>query len=1441
MSSSRKILLIAAAYSLAACGGGADTKTDEVATDRPAFKWTDVGVSNHYLPLGNIVDRTPAFVWPAYTDNGARATEYNFGHQATNGRGWKEYIIPAAGAGCATGNSCSYTPSNHVFRVGDRKAWWVRGKINGRWKEWSSSHVFNVVTTPPPQGGAYQPAGATPTTNPVFKWPKVGSNTRYQLGVESQNGSGWKSYNFNCTTSTCEATPNYGFSVGNRMTWWVRPAGGTWSDRVDFTVTGTGGGDTQAPTVPASLRRTGATSSTASIRWNASTDNVGVTGYRVYRNGQQVGTSSNTTFTDSSLQSSTAYAYTVRAFDATNNVSGVSNAVSITTDSGGSTGGTINKRVSMGSDDAEEFASGGMYLNSSDLELTYSSSSQKVGIRFSGLSIPKNATINRAYIQFKTDERSSGNVPLVIQGHATNNAGTFTGARRNVSSRSKTSSSVAWSPADWNTRGEAGSRQRTPELMSIVQEITSRSGWNSGNAIAFIITSNSRRKRVAEAFEGDRAGAPLLHIEYTAGNGGGDTQAPTVPSGLAQVNAVHNRVSIRWTASTDNTAVTGYRIYRNGAQIGTSTSTTFNDVNVLPTRTYSYTVRAFDAANNVSAISRALSVTTPVAPDTQAPTVPANVQRVSATHNRAAIRWTASTDNKAVTGYRVYRNGTQVGTATTTTFNDATVQPATTYSYTVRAFDAANNVSAASSALSVTTPAAPDTQAPTVPSNVQRVSATHNRVAIRWTASTDNKAVTGYRVYRNGAQIGTATTTTFSDTTVQATTTYSYTVRAFDAANNVSAASTALSVVTPAAPDTQAPTAPTGLVKNKVKAESVSMKWNASTDNRAVTGYNVYRNGVLLKTVTELKHKDKTVNPGTTYTYTVKAFDAVNNLSAVSNALVVTTPVPGSTGIDEPAGIYNQPLDVLEVKVKILPPTGNTCVIDDYDGCTFGKVLQDINWRDEFKPEVKAVFTTANGFTANAEVRQRGGWTRLNPIKSFRVKLDKNGPKWNGERRIQLIKTFDDPIRMKHKISYDLFTEINKLPSMRARYVRLTVEDKGQFNFAENPSYTPLGSYKETDMGLYLQVEYFGKEYLERRNWLEDSRVYKPDHFDFKWHTSAYALDADGKPINKDAFEAQLEIKSGKDHRPFVEMIQAVNNTSNDFSQVFDTYFDRENYINWLAVNILSNDWDSVQHNFYLYNPKGTKKFYWVPWDYDQAYNIDVTDANGNIIDTPPKPPFWYTHGFRWEHPMHRRFLEIAGNAEALKQKVTELRNTVFTNSNIRSKLQSYVAIRPFVTNQPDNLWQYYWQATQAGRNAEFTRRLNELVANVADNYSKFLQYFDSPMPFWINRASQSAGLFRANWDDSVSLQGHVLRYDLSISSTPEFKAGTIVRTVTGLTNTTYTSQLNLPSGKYYVKVISKNANNATKWQAATNEFGINAPTGEYLYGIVGIVEMIVP
>ncbi|MGE0089328.1 MAG: GEVED domain-containing protein [Bacteroidales bacterium] len=183
-----------------------------------------------------------------------------------------------------------------------------------------------------------------------------------------------------------------------------------------------------------------------------------------------------------------------------------------------------------------------------------------------------------------------------------------------------------------------------------------------------------------------------------------DTQAPTAPSNLASANITQTSFTLSWTASTDNVGVTGYEIYQNGTLKGTSTTTSYNVTGLTAATTYSYTVKAKDAAGNISAASTAKSVTTlAVVTDTQAPTVPTNLTSANITQTSFTLSWTASTDNVGVTGYEIYQNGTLKGTSTTTSYNVTGLTAATTYSFTVKAKDAAGNVSAASTAKSVTT------------------------------------------------------------------------------------------------------------------------------------------------------------------------------------------------------------------------------------------------------------------------------------------------------------------------------------------------------------------------------------------------------------------------------------------------------------------------------------------------------------------------------------------------------------------------------------------------------------------------------------------------------------------------------------------------------------------------------------------------------------------
>ena len=179
---------------------------------------------------------------------------------------------------------------------------------------------------------------------------------------------------------------------------------------------------------------------------------------------------------------------------------------------------TIDVSVNASTDDAEEREGSTMLLASSDLELVVDDKGrdQKVGLRFNGLTIPPGATITNAYVQFQADETSSGTPALTINGQMSPNPGTFTSTSGDISSRPLTGASVEWSPAQWDTIGEAGLNQRTPNIAPVLQEIVDQGGWSSGNSLVIIICGSGTR--TAESFNG--AQAPALHVEYTTSGGG---------------------------------------------------------------------------------------------------------------------------------------------------------------------------------------------------------------------------------------------------------------------------------------------------------------------------------------------------------------------------------------------------------------------------------------------------------------------------------------------------------------------------------------------------------------------------------------------------------------------------------------------------------------------------------------------------------------------------------------------------------------------------------------------------------------------------------------------------------------------------------------------------------------------------------------------------------
>ncbi|MGG3280245.1 glycosyl hydrolase family 18 protein [Paenibacillus solani] len=619
--------------------------------------------------------------------------------------------------------------------------------------------------------------------------------------------------------------------------------------------------DTVAPTAPTNLVETGHGDKKVTLSWGASTDNVGVMAYDIYRNGTLVQSvdGATTTALIKGLTGSTTYIFTVKARDAAGNSSAASNALSVTTsppiiDNQPPT--TPTNLVSLAKTKTTVKLSWGASTDNDDI---------------AGYDIYQNGTL------VKTTENTTETLTGLSPGTTYN----FHVKAKDLSGNSSAASNSIYvtTPTD-------------PVFPA----------WKLSTAYALgdYVTYNGNLYKCTYAHTSiqgwEPSAAPTLWQLQSAPPA--DTQPPSAPTNLAISAQTATSATLTWTASTDNIGVTGYDIYQGSNLIGSSATTTYTATGLPGGSAISFYVKAKDAAGNVSAASNTVT-TTPTAPDTTPPTAPANLTFTAKTQTSVTLAWGASTDNVGVTGYDVYNGSTLAasvnGTTLTAVINNLT--PGTAYTFTVKAKDAAGNVSTASNAVTVTTDTSPsvDTTPPTAPANLTSTAKTQTSVTLAWGASTDNVGVTGYDVY-NGSTLaasvnGTTLTAVINNLTPD--TAYTFTVKAKDAAGNVSAASNAMTVTTDAAPsvDTTPPTAPANLTSTAKTQTSVTLAWEASTDNVGVTGYDVYNGSSLAASVngTTLTAVINNLTPGTAYTFTVKAKDAAGNVSTASNALTVTT------------------------------------------------------------------------------------------------------------------------------------------------------------------------------------------------------------------------------------------------------------------------------------------------------------------------------------------------------------------------------------------------------------------------------------------------------------------------------------------------------------------------------------------------------------------------
>ena len=399
---------------------------------------------------------------------------------------------------------------------------------------------------------------------------------------------------------------------------------------------------------------------------------------------------------------------------------------------------------------------------------------------------------------------------------------------------------------------------------------------------------------------------------------GGDTTPPTPPTGLTASPLSGTQITLSWTASTDNVGVTGYQVERcQGAGctafvlIATPTTTSYGDPGLTPGTSYSYRVRATDAVGNLSGYSNVATATTlSSGGPTRRELANDNFDRANNTDLGSA--WEAgytSEPNAQIVGNAV--RGTVLGGNSVESYNAVSLPNDQWAQVTIKTISGTAEKRIAV-LLRTSAPATWNGYACVAGKNtgdlittiIQRIDAgTRTNIvsesATTWAATDTLRCeVVGSNITasRNGASVLTVNDTTYTSgragirTYAQST----------DALSDVEIDSFIAGDVV--GQDTTPPTPPTGLTASPLSGTQITLSWTASTDNVGVTGYQVERcQGagctafVLIATPTTTSYGDPGLTPGTSYSYRVRATDAVGNLSGYSSVATATTTTPADT------------------------------------------------------------------------------------------------------------------------------------------------------------------------------------------------------------------------------------------------------------------------------------------------------------------------------------------------------------------------------------------------------------------------------------------------------------------------------------------------------------------------------------------------------------------
>jgi fibronectin type 3 domain-containing protein len=699
--------------------------------------------------------------------------------------------------------------------------------------------------------------------------------------------------------------------------------------------------DVTPPSMPANL--TGTAGETGSnISWAASTDDVGVAGYNVYRcvppavgqscTGVWIANATTTTFVDSSLTSNTPYNYQVQAFDLANNVSPMSATLSLETFR--TTADSVPSLVATA-------------VSPKEIDLSWQPPSDTTGLNKYLVYGGTSATNLQQIVIMPSTVTTYKNLNLAA---GSTYYYAIVAVEQGINSAMSLAASATTLPLP-NPPSNITAVPATNRIALSWQESIQPGGLPVNMYQVYEGTTPGQLAKIATTTATSYTATPLTpnttyYFEIVSVDTGFDDSVPsdqtpvtTLPMPASPVNVTATassgtKVTITWSEviPPNGLPIEYYYVFEGTspsslAKVATVTGTSYTASNLVAGTTYYFAIEALDTGMNVSPMSPPVQVTT-LAP----PAAPVNVTATSSSGVKATVTWseTIPQGGLPIQYYYVFEgasstNLNKVATVTAASYNASGLVAGATYYFAVEAVDTGMDVSPMSAVAQVTTVSPPAT-----PVNVTATASSSVKATVSWSENipAGGLAIQYYYVFEgasasNLTKVATVTAASYTASGLTAGATYYFAVEAVDKGMDVSPMSATAQVTT-----LPAPAAPVNVTATAASSAKVTLTWseNIPQGGLAIKYYTIFR-GTSPGSLTQLanssatSYNDTAVSASTTYYYAIEATDTGLDVSAMSLSVQAATPAAPATPTNVTA-TANSATQVTVSFSETIPPAG---------------------------------------------------------------------------------------------------------------------------------------------------------------------------------------------------------------------------------------------------------------------------------------------------------------------------------------------------------------------------------------------------------------------------------------------------------------------------------------------------------------------------------------